>query len=219
LPLAKSRQGAKAPEPAPTTGSTDDPQPRATLRVYNYAYVDPAILRVAKQVVTAIFDGAGVETVWVDCPPSIAESDRYPACRQKERTRDFQLRVMTASMAAKLPTPHNPLGFAQPCPDDGRGCVANIFYARVDELASKITDQVALHDKDGRAARILGHAMAHEVGPLLLGPNAHTPDGIMRGKWSADDLKFMSWTYLFFSPPSPSSCELISAGAPCWRSH
>jgi hypothetical protein len=93
-------------------------------------------------------------------------------------------------MAAKLPTTDGALGFAPRCPDHERGCLANILYPRVDELAS-------LHG--ARAARILGHVVAHEVGHLLLGPNPHSPRGVMRGVWSPDDLKFMDWNSLFFT--------------------
>jgi len=67
-------------------------------------------------------------------------------------------------------------------------------------MASKVVDEVAFQGKDAQTSRILGHAIAHEVGHLLLGPSAHSPSGIMRGVWSPDDLKLMSWTYLLFTP-------------------
>jgi hypothetical protein len=66
------------------------------------------------------------------------------------------------------------LGFAQQCPENERACVLNIFYSRVDELAVQ---------GRARGERILGHAMADDIGHLLLGPNAHSPRGIMRGLW------------------------------------
>ena len=133
----------------------------------------------------AIFNGAGVEAAWIDCPLSPAEFEKYPACQQQTRTTDLVVRFLTVPMAAKLPTSDGPLGFAQHCPDHEPGCVAKTFYARVDELAVQ---------GDARAARILGHAVAHEVGHLLLGPNAHSATGIMRGVWSPGDLKLMNWT-------------------------
>jgi hypothetical protein len=107
------------------------------------------------------------------------------------QTTDFVIRLLSASMASKTPVSNEPLGFAQHCPDSERGCVANIFYGKVDELASL---------KGGGSARILGHAMAHELGHLLLGESAHSRSGVMRGVWSREDLKFMSWTELTFTP-------------------
>lgn len=106
------------------------------------------------------------------------------------RTTDFTLRVMPASMAAKLAIREDPLGFAQRCPDNERGCVANILYPKVNELASQ---------RGARVAGVLGHAIAHEVGHLLLGPNAHSSSGVMRGVWSPEDLKLMNWSFLFFT--------------------
>jgi hypothetical protein len=145
----------------------------------------------ARQVVTAIFKGAGVEVAWVDCPLSPTEFDTYPACQQEAKTTDFVVRLITASMAEKLAASDGPLGFAQRCPDDERECVATIFSAKVDELAIR---------GDARAPKILGHAMAREIGHLLRGPKAHSPQGLMRGLWSPDDLKFMNWSYLLFTP-------------------
>jgi hypothetical protein len=133
----------------------------------------------------------GAATVWVECPLSSADFERYPGCQQEMRTTDFVVRLLTASRASRTPVSNEPLGFAQHCPDSGRGCVANIFYAKVDELASL---------KGGGSARILGHAMAHEVGHLLLGENAHSCSGVMRGVWSLEDLEFMSWSELTFTP-------------------
>ena len=37
-------------------------------------------------------------------------------------------------------------------------------------------------------ALILGHAMAHEIGHILLNLDIHTGIGIMRGSWNMDDL-------------------------------
>jgi hypothetical protein len=93
-------------------------------------------------------------------------------------------------MASKLTVSNEPLGFAQQCPDSEPGCVANIFYAKIDEVAWRA---------GGRSARILGHTMAHELGHLLLGANAHSPSGIMRGDWSPEDLMFMRSGELTFT--------------------
>lgn len=132
-----------------------------------------------------------METAWIDCPLSPAEVAKYPACQRPGRTTDFAVRLITASMAAEVTGADGALGFAQDCADDERACVANIFCTRVDELTART---------DARASRLLGHAMAHEVGHLLLGPNAHSPRGLMRGVWSQEDLRFMAWSYLFFTP-------------------
>ena len=62
-----------------------------------------------------------------------------------------------------------------PSPGDGtRGTTAYIFMDRV-------TSFVAEYRVAGEY--VLACALAHEIGHLLLPPNAHTADGIMRGNW------------------------------------
>jgi hypothetical protein len=48
--------------------------------------------------------------------------------------------------------------------------------------------------------RVLGHVMAHELGHLLLGSNAHAEIGIMRPRWFGQQLRAVERGALFFSP-------------------
>jgi hypothetical protein len=41
-------------------------------------------------------------------------------------------------------------------------------------------------------ARLLGHVMAHELGRLLLGSNAHSRQGIVCPRWYGDELHLAS---------------------------
>ena len=66
-----------------------------------------------------------------------------------------------------------------------------VFYDRVDVLARK-------HVAD--AAQILGHAIAHEIGHILLNDQRHSPAGIMRGEWNLRDLQNTRYGYLDFTP-------------------
>jgi hypothetical protein len=70
-----------------------------------------------------------------------------------------------------------------------RGCLATIFYPRVEDVASEVHDPMT---------RILGHVIAHELGHLLLGP-AHSSSGIMQGTWSHEALRFMDRNPLLFT--------------------
>jgi len=38
---------------------------------------------------------------------------------------------------------------------------------------------------------LLAYAAAHEIGHLLLGASAHTPRGVMKGNWDAQDMQAM----------------------------
>jgi hypothetical protein len=46
----------------------DKANPRITLRVEDFANLDPSVLAGARKVTTEIFAAAGVQTVWLDCP-------------------------------------------------------------------------------------------------------------------------------------------------------
>jgi hypothetical protein len=196
LGFAKSPSHGGAQESQSGRGPTHPPAPTSkltiTVLVYNYARLDPTVLTRAQQVATDIFKRAGLEAAWIHCPVSSAELEKYPACHREVQTTDFGLRLLTASMAERLSGPDDGdvLGFAQPCPDEEGGCLATIFYPRVDELASEVHDPMT---------RILGHVIVHELGHLLLGPG-HSSSGIMQGIWSHSALKFMGWNLLLFMP-------------------
>jgi len=141
--------------------------------------------------VTAIFRLAGVDAAWVDCPLSGAQLGSFPACQQRMGGADFALRILSAAMTQKAPARVEALGFALPCPEDLTGCYAEVFYQR-------ITDQVS--SAEISAHQLLGHAMVHEIGHLLLGPNSHSRDGIMRPEWNPNDLRVIARASLRFTP-------------------
>jgi len=64
-----------------------------------------------------------------------------------------------------------------------------IFFHRIEAVS-----------KGSSAAPILGNAIAHELGHLLLGPRAHSPTGVMTPHWSRDFLKLASRDFLRFTP-------------------
>ena len=49
-------------------------------------------------------------------------------------------------------------------------------------------------------AEILGSVMAHEMGHLLLGSNAHAISGIMRAHWESGELRRIAMGTLVFLP-------------------
>ena len=51
--------------------------------------------------------------------------------------------------------------------------IATVFYRRIVQVTRAA---------DGNLAAVLGHAMAHEIGHLLLGTTAHSASGIMRAQ-------------------------------------
>jgi hypothetical protein len=58
--------------------------------------------------------------------------------------------------------------------------LATIFLDRVEALSAKA---------GADSGQLLGRAMAHEIGHLLLGTTHHADRGLMRGVWSTIDLQ------------------------------
>jgi len=188
--------GQSAPA-APSTGTSTppavSPQGRGslkiTLRMYNYGVARSTLVQ-AEGKATAILNQVGLEVIWVDCPAAPAEFKSYPGCQGLLGTTDFAVKILTADEAELFLSHHEALGRALPCPADQAGCTAYIFYRNVLEVAA---DGVA--DK----SQVLGHAVVHEIGHLLLGPNSHTANGIMRGRWNKQDLETIAKGNLAFS--------------------
>ena len=73
-----------------------------------------------------------------------------------------------------------PLGDALVDRHTQSGVLATIYLDRVRLLAQAAGVTVA---------RLLGHAIAHEIGHLLLASNAHGADGLMRAIWSSQEVR------------------------------
>lgn len=154
---------------------------RLTLRVYDYVPVDPEVLARAEKVTEAIFEESGIGIIWMDCSAVRGKLLPEPTCPSDMGPSDLVLRFLPRSMAMKLATPNEPLGFAQQCPETEPACELTVFYFRVDELASE----------EHRPELILGHVIAHEVAHVLIGPG-HSEGGILRREWSREELRRMS---------------------------
>ncbi len=182
-----------APATEMSTPAAVSPQGRGglkiTLRIYNYGVARSTLVQ-AEGKATAILNQVGLEVSWVDCPATPVEFKSYPGCQGLLGTTDFAVKILAADEAERFPSHHEALGRAMPCLGDQAGCSAYIFYRNVLEVAA---DGVA--DK----SQVLGHAVVHEIGHLLLGPNSHTASGIMRGRWNKQDLETIAKGHLAFS--------------------
>ncbi len=163
---------------------------RITVGVYDYAHVMPGTLRQAEEEATRIFHLARVELEWLDCPTSVEEASKYPACEPPLGAMAVDLRILPRSMALRLRSSREQLGFALPSAHPGRASAAWVFYGRVEELAAS---------KDASRSQILGIAIAHEIGHLLLGPDHHSARGIMRANWGRRDLQEAARGQQFFT--------------------
>ncbi len=162
---------------------------RITVRVYDYAGLPAGTLAKAGLEARKIFAKSGIETEWVECPLERGVEERYPACRKPISPADVSIRIMPHSTEG-YPVPPWAFGFALSSGDGRPATHAYIFNRRVEEVL-----------REAKCARfqLLGFAMAHEVGHLLLGPAAHASRGIMRSRWLKEELRQVESGALIFT--------------------
>ena len=164
--------------------------------VFNYAPFSPRTIEEAEGDAGRVLRDAGVDVLWLNCLEDGMQSASFEQCIDPSFPLHFDLRIVRSSRNLQASV----LGIAF-FADDGQGCCADVFYHEVQRLQYAIDVSV-----------ILGHAMAHELGHLLLGMNAHSPSGIMRAHWTREDLKSASRGCLQFS--SEQSRRIKSRLAP-----
>jgi hypothetical protein len=168
---------------------------RLNVRVFNYAQVSPKTQQPAQEIAAKIFYRTGIETFWLEC--SLSSEGKYAPseCEQPTEPSALVLRLVPVSAATVARFGNGTLGIAAQ-PEKGTRASASIFYDRVEQLA---------RGGDATRAVILGHAMAHELGHLLLGSNSHAPMGLMRAKWTRQDLQLATIGELLFRRPEARS--------------
>jgi hypothetical protein len=139
---------------------------RLSVQIYNWAKIPRVTLQKGQAVAGEIFKEAGVELTWAECP-----------CEARLETMTLSLRIIPKLFGSTTSTFRSDhLGFAA-VTEEG-GVLATVFYDRIESLG-----------KGGDLSGILGLAMAHELGHLLLGSKAHSDEGIMRPHWTRKDLR------------------------------
>ena len=162
-----------------------------TVRVYDYAHIPHETLIRAQEETRGIFRKAAVGTEWQHCPAKISPESGDSPCREVLGPSGVYMRILPASMAARLDSRREDLGFALGSGTPEAGSDAWVFYHRVEEVAERSGASLSV---------ILGHAMAHEIGHLLLGLEPHSPKGIMRGGWHGEDFELVAQGQLTFTP-------------------
>jgi len=157
--------------------SAEVKQPKLTVRLFNQARTEGHLVARAINVAKRILNESGIETEWLANPSKLDIEQRVKQDRQAISPLQLTLRIVP-QLGVQTTGFRGPLGFA--AVDQGVGVHASISYRRVLETAK--TKVVEAH-------QVLGHAMAHEIGHLLLGANSHSADGIMRSQWRKAELR------------------------------
>jgi hypothetical protein len=165
--------------------SADEPPgPLVTVvRVYDYTTTPDAMLKGAKDDVSRIYRQAGIDITWVE------PSDARPAA-------GFAIRIAIRRRPVASST-HHPGQILGRSIGDTHDIGGSAFVFR-DGIAA--VARVRQQD----VARLLGYAMAHEMGHLLLPYPAHSTGGIMRAAWDGDDLRHIANGTMLFTAAQTS---------------
>ncbi len=173
---------------------------RVTVLVDDYAGLTPGALGRAEKVAARILHRAGIEIVWQNRSRSGTGTDQEAPKGEGRRfdSPDVTLKILSRRMAQRLqPDGHGDdfsLGMALPGGEQGFGSVAYIYFHRI----QKLVQLVERHTRDGEV--ILGHAVAHEIGHLLLNTSMHSAAGIMYVPWEKTHLTRAMEGLLLFTP-------------------
>jgi hypothetical protein len=74
---------------------------RITVLVYNYAGISVEAVTEAERAAGRIFENAGIETDWLNCPPYPDQAKDHPACLVTPGPAKLILRIAAGSMARK----------------------------------------------------------------------------------------------------------------------
>ena len=141
-----------------------------TLRVYNYAQVSSDILTQAEVAAAEILGKAGVQIAWTNCDPARRDLGDAAGCNQFLGPTNLGVRILPYFGVLPGAT-RRTMGFAV-------GYLASVSVRRVKEEAAEFGVQ---------PYEVLGPAIAHEIGHLLLGQQGHSLTGIMRARWRRED--------------------------------
>ena len=131
---------------------------RRVIRVYDTTSGASDIRSAAIRTAAAIVAEAGISVEWRDCTHD-STADR---CQDSRRRHDLIVRIMPAAAP---------------------GTVFRGSSLQLQTEPGEVNLQLGVND-----AELLGRALAHEIGHLLLRARAHSRTGLMRGVWSIEEL-------------------------------
>jgi hypothetical protein len=155
------------------------------IRTYNYAQVPPEQLARARATTERTFQRAAISITWIECrvPADRRSSivDRPECTRPLHEGSEFMLRLMPPIHATDRGSlRHIEMGSSVIDRTTGGGALATVDSDLVMNIA---------HDLGAEDSTLLGRAVAHEIGHLLLGHPRHSRDGLMRAIWSQAEIR------------------------------
>ena len=154
-----------------TAESTPPARIEVVARVYNTARVALPITDVALATATRLMTAGAIDVAWRNC-------DLPNACTTVP-VREFVIRLVRSQARDADAVPFV-LGEASIDLHERAGVLATIYVDRVERMAE-------LSEAD--TASLLGRAIAHELGHLLLATTGHSSSGLMRARWTSKEVR------------------------------
>lgn len=203
-----------------------------TIRIYNYAAVPAAQLDAARATAERAFRDTGISLQWIDC--RVPDAANGLACTEALGDNEFVLRLpasldlstrsagsgptvsrvepLTGRQLPRAPSRDVALGTPQVDRASGRGSLT-LGSALIDldahggVLITIEPQRIAVVAAQAGVdpSTVLGRAMAHELGHMLLGTPAHASAGLMRALWSQGELRADRAADWRFSPAEVSA--------------
>jgi hypothetical protein len=141
--------------------AADETKPMLHVHVRDTAQISQRTLKEALEIAGGIYRRSGVVVEWLPEPNDIDPGD------------DLSIVIVAGALRSPFPVVEDSMGVVRVA-DGVRARVAYVFRDRVYGFAEQSHVDFWI---------VLGCAVAHELGHLVLPVNAHAPDGIMRARW------------------------------------
>lgn len=153
-------------------GADREPRVPIRIRVYGGEALSADAHTAALATATAVLSSAGIDVTWTMCQPAPRPDE---ACGQPLIPGELAIRLLASAPGVPGHEARRSLGSALVTVEPGTSQMATVYIDRVAWLAGRARTSPAI---------LLGRAVAHEVGHLLLETNAHATSGLMRASWS-----------------------------------
>ncbi len=163
------------------------PEQKVAVRTFNYAVAPDRELAAAKSEAAHIFQNAGISIQWIDCWVPGAKGGA-PCTEPLITGRDLMLRLVDRRPAEvdRIVA----LGESMLDGEQRGGVLMTVDMFPVRSVAAGASTSVST---------LLGRAVAHEIGHLLLGTREHSRLGVMRALWTQDELRGLKPAHWGFS--------------------
>jgi hypothetical protein len=159
--------------------------PELALHVSVQGDVPMLMLQRAQRQVLWIFEQAGVHIEWTGC----GLDDRQPVIESSTSTVVISVVIVSRQSKVLSTIPPGVLGAVMRGSDTPE--VGWVLFHRIERASESFALDTGV---------VLGHAIAHEAGHLLLPRGVHAPAGLMRAAWRMEDMRHAVQGRLGFSP-------------------